>query len=324
MLAPAGYAGVPAAVLLRNGEISECIGILRGYQSSEAPAMAFYVYFHCRPDGTPFYVGKGHGRRAYNMQYRRNPHHLNIIAKYGAENIIVELFPVASEAEAFTLECEKIAELRAAGVKLANQTTGGEGSAGRPMSEKTRLAVSRRGKKLSAEHIAKIKAANTGRQFSAETCEKLRQNMLGKKRPAHVMAALKAANLGRKLSEAHKAALQPSLEKAREAAKEWHASEDGRAWHKQHGKATWNARKLLDLTCKQCGSSFTSYWSSAAICSNNCRAAARRESGIDKTDRVCVTCGTTFITNKYAKARNCSPACAGVAQSQTKRRKHAD
>ena len=24
----------------------------------------FYLYLHCRPDGAPFYVGKGRGRRA--------------------------------------------------------------------------------------------------------------------------------------------------------------------------------------------------------------------------------------------------------------------
>jgi hypothetical protein len=34
----------------------------------------FYTYLHCKPDGTPFYVGKGSGKRS-NFMYDRNPHH---------------------------------------------------------------------------------------------------------------------------------------------------------------------------------------------------------------------------------------------------------
>lgn len=242
----------------------------------------FYVYLHCRPDGTPFYVGKGHGRRAYNMQYRRNPHHLNIIAKYGAENIIVELFPVATEAEAFTLECQKIAELRAAGLALANQTDGGEGCSGRAASERQRAALGgKKGVKLLTEHREKISRGLMGRVFTPESREKQRQKLLGKARPAHVMAALKAANLGRKLSEAHKAALQPSLEKAREAAKEWHASEEGRAWHAAHGKLTWENRVLHTCQCQECGRDFeTPFPTRAKFCHLNCRqTAVRRRAG---------------------------------------------
>ena len=241
----------------------------------------FYVYLHCRPDGTPFYVGKGHGRRAYNMEYRRNAHHLNVIAKYGAENIIVELFPVASELEAFELECRKIAELRAAGVKLANQTDGGEGAAGRPMSERTRVAVSRLGVKLSDEHRQKISACHTGRKRPVETCEKLRQLMLGKKRPAHVIAALVAANTGRKLSPEHRAALEPALEKAREAAKAWHASPEGLAWHSENGKRAWENRALRTVQCHECGRDFeTPFPTRAKFCHLNCRqTAVRRKAG---------------------------------------------
>ena len=61
---------------------------------------AFYIYVHSRPDGRPFYVGKGSGVRAHNMR-RRNPHHRAIIAKYGAENIKVDLIEMKSDEAAF-------------------------------------------------------------------------------------------------------------------------------------------------------------------------------------------------------------------------------
>lgn len=286
----------------------------------------FYVYLHCRPDGTPFYVGKGRGRRAYNMEYRRNPHHLNVIAKYGAENIIVELFPVASEAEAFALECQKIAELRAAGVKLTNQTTGGEGAAGRPMSAKTLAALqARKGCKLSDEHRAKVSRGLMGRVFSPESREKQRQKLLGRKRPEHVIEALRAFNTGRKLPPEHKAKTLEALKKAQEAAKAWHASAEGLAWHSENGKRAWASRAVSDVPCQQCGAMVTTPWPTRTkYCSNNCRAAARLASGVDNEQRTCGICGQPFTANKYQVSNYCSKPCQSVAQSRTKRLKHGD
>jgi hypothetical protein len=286
----------------------------------------FYVYLHCRPDGTPFYVGKGRGRRAFELEYRRNPHHRNIIAKYGAANIVIQQFPVASEAEAFALECQKIAELRAAGVKLANQTDGGEGAAGRPISAKTLAALrARKGTALSAEHRAKISSSGKGRIKSPEECEKLRQALLGKKRPPHVIEALRAFNTGRKLSEERRAVALAGLAKAQEAAKAWHASEEGRAWHVAHGKAGWVDRPVSDAVCQQCGATFeTPFPGRTKYCSNKCKTAARYASGVDNEQRACGVCGQPFMANKYQISNYCGKPCQSVAQGRTKRRKHGD
>lgn len=113
-----------------------------------------------------------------------------------------------------------------------------------------------------------------------------------------------------------------NLGKIRPKAVAWHGSPEGHAWHVEHGKDTWRVReKTHTLTCQHCGTVFTSFWATAKMCSRNCIAAARRASGVDNEDRVCVTCGGTFSTNKYLKQRNCSKACANVAQSRTKRLK---
>ena len=85
-----------------------------------------FVYFHCRPNGTIFYVGKGTRARAYRLS-NRNEHHTNIVSKYGKENIIVELTKCVDEAEAFYLEQVFIMSLREDGVVLSNKSDGGEG-----------------------------------------------------------------------------------------------------------------------------------------------------------------------------------------------------
>lgn len=127
----------------------------------------FYTYVHCRPDGTPFYIGKGHGKRAYEFK-DRNDHHKCIVAKHGKENIIVEVMPCKSEAEAFLREQLAIKALRLSGIKLCNQTDGGEGSTGLKFTDDQRknLSLTRRGclnnffgKSHSEETRAKIVAA---------------------------------------------------------------------------------------------------------------------------------------------------------------------
>lgn len=138
----------------------------------------FYTYFHCKPDGTPFYVGKGSGRRAYHFAKNRNRHYKNVIRKYGVDNIKVFIFPCESEAVAFIEEIRQIGLLREAGYTLTNQTEGGEGPAGFTHSESTKkqLSKSLTGRKFTDEHKAKIAEALRGKKrppFSDEWKAKL-------------------------------------------------------------------------------------------------------------------------------------------------------
>lgn len=115
---------------------------------------------------------------------------------------------------------------------------------------------------------------------------------------------------GAEMTEEHREKLRKTLvEKARPKASEWHKSEAGREWHKQHGKETWVDRKPNTYICTQCGTKFETlkvYHEGAnTFCSNKCKAAFRRDSGVDDVDVVCAYCGRVFRANKYQKNKYC-------------------
>lgn len=101
----------------------------------------FYVYLHCRPDGTPFYVGKGLYRRCYDFRSRSN-YHKNVVRKCGGQKSVrVETVECLNEEEAFYQERIFILLLREQGVRLVNLTDGGEGTSGLVLSEDSRRTI---------------------------------------------------------------------------------------------------------------------------------------------------------------------------------------
>lgn len=99
---------------------------------------------------------------------------------------------------------------------------------------------------------------------------------------------------------------------ARPKASEWHGSKEGITWHKIHYAET--KEKLHEkriFKCAFCGKEYTSEVTGQnRFCSNKCRSAARRQSGVDNEIRKCVCCGKNFITNRYSKGKTCSRLCA--------------
>jgi hypothetical protein len=127
----------------------------------------FYAYVHARPETIEasgiFYVGKGHGKRAWDM-FSRNFHHTNILNKHGSENILVGKLDCSSEQIAFDLEVGLIKCLRRNGVRLANMTNGGEGTVGYVQTEEAKINQSNvmSGRKASDETKEKMKLAHSG------------------------------------------------------------------------------------------------------------------------------------------------------------------
>lgn len=109
------------------------------------PVAIFYVHLHLKPNGEPFYVGKGCDgtvRRSHDFS-RRNRYHKCIVNKYGKENIEVLVFPRDNESQAFEDEVKWIKCLRNQGYILANMTDGGEGASGLIQSDETRAKISK-------------------------------------------------------------------------------------------------------------------------------------------------------------------------------------
>jgi hypothetical protein len=141
--------------------------------------MGTFAYIHCKPDDTPFYVGKGAWRRVRYFG-ERNPHHKNVVFKYGKENLFYGALECSDDKTAYALEQGLIKCLRRSGVSLVNRTDGGDG--GRNPTPETRAKLSEAAKKRgvsAACQEAKVKALK-GRKLTTEQKEAIRQRQIGK------------------------------------------------------------------------------------------------------------------------------------------------
>lgn len=169
--------------------------------------MKFYTYLWLREDGTPYYVGKGTGRRAYAKLTHRFPPPTK-------ERIIVQEFETeedAFEAEEFLISYFGREDL-GTGI-LLNLTDGGEGAAtneGKKFSEEHKNKISRAlkgntngrftlGLAWTEEHRKLHKKAMKNRVIPPESRSKMGQNR-GKRMTKKNLEALVLANTGREVS----------------------------------------------------------------------------------------------------------------------------
>lgn len=171
------------------------------------------MYAHKRlSSGAPFYVEKGHGRRAYSRD-KRNDYWQKVVAKDGG--LTVEFIVTNVDEElAFLAEMETIDQFRRLGFSLTNMSDGGEGLSGYVTSEETRRKISAlKIGKPRPEHVrAKMAEFNRNRPPpSAETKRKISEALIGntyrrgKRSSVETRAKQSIAQTGRKHSEETKA-----------------------------------------------------------------------------------------------------------------------
>lgn len=191
----------------------------------------FYVYLMYRPDGRPFYVGKGQRERiAAHEKYTRwgwRDIRFSIIRKIwnAGEHVRYRIASFhAEEADAFAAEMRLIAWIGRLkhGGPLVNHTDGGEGPSGfiqvATPETRAKLSAAMKGKPKSPEHVAKVVAANKGRKRSPELSVRLSAILKSPEINARMIAGragyrmadetkakLREAKLGRPLSDDHRA-----------------------------------------------------------------------------------------------------------------------
>lgn len=139
----------------------------------------FYTYAYLREDGTPYYIGKGKGDRAYKKSG-------DSIKTPKDESRIIFLKQNLIEDDAFNHEIYMISIFGrkdlGTGI-LHNRTDGGEGASGNTQSEETKLKRSNslKGKSRSDEVKIKIGNKNRGKTHTEETKEKISNAHKGNK-----------------------------------------------------------------------------------------------------------------------------------------------
>lgn len=113
----------------------------------------------------------------------------------------------------------------------------------------------------------------------------------------------------------------------RPAAIEWHQSEAGSEWHKEHYKDVTQSiwQEPVEKVCTVCGKTYTTNHGSAwksKYCSQQCKNKNPLRKEYQKThqeERICPICGKTFLVYKYSRTVTCGKECANISQSRKKK-----
>ena len=159
--------------------------------------MHYYTYAYLREDKTPYYIGKGKGKRIYSTN--------RIIKPPKDKSRVIYLKQNLTEEEAFRHEIYMIAVFGrkdlGTGI-LYNLTDGGDGASGLSHSEESKI---------------KMSGAKKGKSQSEETRRKMSEAKIGENHPNY--GKTHSEETIKKMSEAHKNITEETRKKLSEASK---------------------------------------------------------------------------------------------------------
>lgn len=185
----------------------------------------YYTYAYLRENGTPYYIGKGKEKRAFERHRKQN------IPLPPKERILF-LKTGLTEEQAFRHEIYMIfvhgRKDQGTGI-LHNRTNGGEGLSGFRHTLKTveKIRKAHQGKSKSANHREKLREAALNRKPpSEETREKMRQSQRGRSHSPEVREKIRRSNIGQirstetreKIRQSKQIISEETREKLRQAA----------------------------------------------------------------------------------------------------------
>ena len=251
--------------------------------------MEGFIYMFVNKHNSKCYVGQ---TRTLQARYKEHLYQANngsslpihrAIKKYGEKSFefkVLQYFVDCTKEQLDEAEIKFISKHQAYS-KGYNCTTGGEGNNGLVHSEETKELLRAQSKQRYPKCREKLMEANKNRVYTEEQCAKMRDNLKKNAQPKAI---------------------------------EWHKSEEGLEWHRK--LAERNKGKCFmptyQHTCIECGKSFENHGKSSKYCSGACEQRYRRKY-INKVIKSCEYCGKEFSTDKYDKARFCSPTCVNHA-----------
>lgn len=120
-------------------------------------------------------------------------------------------------------------------------------------------------------------------------------------------------------SEERKQKAREWANQIRPLTKEWHKSEEGKKWHRQHAQRfNFGHISYGKATCEVCGKVFVKKQDFQKFCSNACKSKYRRQQGLDNIIKKCAYCGKDFETSKYKTNKFCSRSCFQKSIMKTK------